>query len=255
MKNIAESAQTFTIFPAIDLLDGRSVRLQQGRRESAHTVHPDPLAQLRGYAACGAKWVHVVDLNAAFGDPLAGEARAANRAILKRVLLEGTLNVQAGGGVRGEADALALFELGVQRVVVGTWAVKAPEAVMALARRFPGRVVVGLDTVGGYVAVQGWTESSAHSVEDFGRTLRAGGVDTSLFTEVERDGLLSGIDAERAGKLAADTGLSIIASGGARDLGDITRLADTRGVSGVVVGKALHAGTLRLEEALAFQRD
>lgn len=247
-------SEGFDILPAIDLLGGQSVRLLQGKRESAHVVHADALAHLAALAERGARWVHVVDLDAAFGDALDSPGRAANRALLSSLLKASSLRVEVGGGVRSADDAQSLFDVGVERVIVGTWCVKDPEGVMALARAYPGRVVAGLDAVGGHVAVQGWTEKSAFTVEAFGKRLAQGGVTHALFTEVERDGLLTGIDAKKAGALASATGLSILASGGVRDAGDIRRLAATEGVCGVVVGKALVAGTLTLEEALAFQR-
>ncbi len=244
----------FDILPAIDLLGGSSVRLLQGKRESAHVVHADPLAHLASLAESGARWVHVVDLDAAFGDALDAPGRVANRTLLSALVKASRLRVEVGGGVRSPADARALLEAGVERVIVGTWCVKDPEGVMALARAFPGRIVAGLDAVDGRVAVQGWTETSAHTVEEFGRRLAQGGLTHALFTEVERDGLLSGIDAQKAGALAEATGLSILASGGVRDVEDIRMLSRTPGVCGVVVGKALAAGTLTLQEALAFQR-
>jgi phosphoribosylformimino-5-aminoimidazole carboxamide ribotide isomerase len=244
----------FFILPAIDMLGGTSVRLLRGERASAHAVHEDALAHLRGLEERGARWVHIVDLDAAFGDPLDASGRERNRELLARLVASTRLSVEVGGGVRSEADAVALFEAGVARVIVGTWCVRDPDAVMALARRFPGRIVAGLDTIDGRVAVQGWTSVSPFTVEEFGVRLRAGGVEHALFTEVERDGALTGIDADKAGTLAKATGLSILASGGVRDVGDIRRLAAMPGIGGVVVGKALAAGTLTLEEALAFQR-
>jgi phosphoribosylformimino-5-aminoimidazole carboxamide ribotide isomerase len=244
----------FSILPAIDLLGGRSVRLLQGKRDSAHVVHADALAHLRALEERGARWVHVVDLDAAFGDAFDAPGRLANRELLSAIVGATRLKVEVGGGVRGPSDARALLEAGVARVIVGTWCVREPEAVMALARAHPGRVVAGLDALDGRVAVAGWTETSSHTVEEFGARLAKGGVTHALFTEVERDGLLSGIDAPKAGALAYATGLSIIASGGVRDVEDIRALASTAGVCGVVVGKALAAGTLALEDALAFQR-
>jgi len=247
-------SHSFVILPAIDLLGGRSVRLLRGERASAHVVHEDALEHLRVLEDSGARWVHIVDLDAAFGDPLEAEGRKRNRDLLARLVTSTRLAVEVGGGVRCKADAVALLDAGVARVIVGTWCVRDPESVMTLAREYPGQVVAGLDTVEGRVAVQGWTEKSAFTVEEFGVRLAAGGISHALYTEVERDGALTGIDAQKAGALAHATGLLILASGGVRDVDDIRRLSTTPGVAGVVVGKALAAGTLLLKEALAFHR-
>jgi phosphoribosylformimino-5-aminoimidazole carboxamide ribotide isomerase len=245
---------TFDIFPAIDLLGGRSVRLKKGLRSSAEVVHANPLAQLAAYADAGARWVHVVDLAAAFGDLPESSDLKLNKATLCSLVEHSKIKVQVGGGVRSEAQARALFDLGVERVVVGTWAIKDPSAVCHLAKAHPGRVVVGLDSVGGFVSVQGWTEKSQFTPAEFGKRLFEGGVTLGLFTEVERDGLLTGIDWKLAETLARESGLNILASGGVKDIEDIKHLSKCTGVVGVVVGKALAAGSLNLTEALGFQR-
>ena len=243
----------FEIYPAIDLLGGQSVRLKKGERASAEVVHPDPLEQMKSYETSGSRWVHVVDLASAFGDSADTRSVQLTRNVLLQIIGATKLKLQVGGGVRSRQQAEALLDLGVTRVVIGTWAVRDTAGVCALAKAYPGRVVVGLDTVGDRVAVQGWTESSGLSAKDFGKRLFDGGVSTALFTEVERDGLLTGIDWEKAEKLASDTGLKILASGGVKDINDIVSLSRCGGVCGVVVGKALAAGTLSLSEALAHQ--
>jgi phosphoribosylformimino-5-aminoimidazole carboxamide ribotide isomerase len=248
---------SFEIYPAIDILGGKSVRLKKGLRASAEVVHLDPFVQLQGYAEAGARWVHIVDLAAAFGDlELSSPTQDAilNKSLLSILISTSKLKLQVGGGVRSEARVLELFELGVERVVIGTWALREPAKVMALSRRFPGRIVLGLDTVDGMVSSQGWTEKSSFSAAEMGAQFYEGGVSLALFTEVERDGLLTGIDSVKAEILANETKLQILASGGVRDLGDIEALSKCAGVVGVVVGKALAAGTLRLEDALKFQR-
>jgi phosphoribosylformimino-5-aminoimidazole carboxamide ribotide isomerase len=244
----------FYILPALDLLDGKSVRLLQGKRESAHEVHGNPLAQLKEYEQWGSKWVHMVDLNAAFGDDSNSEGRQRNQEFIIQALKETRLKVELGGGIRSLADAEFWLEKGVTRVVVGTWAVHSPSSVCELAKRYPGRIVVGLDTTGGKVTTQGWTSQSPFSAEEFGLMLRNGGVQLALFTEVERDGLLSGIDSKKAQALGEATGLRILASGGVRDIADIQNLSKCPAVEGVVVGKALAAKTLSLQDALTFQR-
>lgn len=256
--------QPFNILPAIDLLDGQSVRLRQGVRRSAEVVSPDPKAQLASYLKAGASWVHIVNLNAAFGDfqsdaqdgPQKGilTGAQATSKVLKELLQISGLRVQLGGGVRNRAMATALLEQGVARVVVGTWAIKDPEGVCALARAYPGQIVVGLDTLGNKVTAQGWTEESGLEVAEFGRRLFENGVRLALYTQIEKDGMLTGIDSDAAGRLHASSGLQVLASGGVRDISDIQRLATTSGVAGVIVGKALAAKTLVLEDALRFER-
>lgn len=244
----------FVLFPAIDLLDGRSVRLRKGARASAEVVHADPEAQLAGYAAAGARWAHIVNLNAAFGDDPGTTGAKETEALVKRLVAQKILRLQVGGGVRTQAQAESLLALGVDRIVIGTWAVRAPEIVMSIARSAPERVVVGLDTQGDEVAVQGWTEASGLPVQDFGKRLCEGGVRHALYTQVERDGMLSGIDERAAASLARTTGLCVLASGGVRDITDIERLAQSDGVWGVIIGKALAAGTLALTDAIGYAR-
>ena len=254
LKNPDHPGHPFVVFPAIDLLDGKSVRLQKGARGSASVVHPDPFEQLENYAAAGAQWVHLVDLNSAFNDAPSHSGRRSTRQIVSQIVAEGKLKLQVGGGVRSRADALALLEMGVERVVIGTWAVQAPHEVCALAAEYPELIVVGLDTVDGLVAVQGWTEKSQLSVEEFGKKIFEQGVRHALYTEVERDGMLTGIDVAAAARLHAATGLLILGSGGVRDVTDIEALSQTAGIWGVITGKALAAGSLLLEDALKYER-
>lgn len=265
--NLATPQHPFDIFPAIDLLDGQSVRLRQGARESAYIVNSDPTAQISGYAAAGARWVHIVNLNAAFGDapdhPGAGKSLATLRQLIawrqaqndepahhNRILL------QVGGGVRSADMATELFAMGMDRIVIGTWALRDPESVCALARDYPGRVVVGLDTRGGELTSDGWTKAMAElPLVHFGRRLFEGGVRVALCTTIERDGMLSGADVSGVQQLAKETGLRVLASGGVASADDVRRLAAAapEGVAGVIIGAALHAGRLTLSEALKYQ--
>jgi phosphoribosylformimino-5-aminoimidazole carboxamide ribotide isomerase len=244
----------FVIFPAIDLLNGQSVRLKKGKRETAEVVAADPLEQLERYESAGATWVHVVDLNAAFGDAPESAGCLTNKKVIREIIQNSSLKIQLGGGIRDVESAESLLKVGVQRLVLGTWVTKNPEACINLAVRYPNNIVVGLDALGDKIAVHGWTEKSEFTVLEFGKRLHQAGVTYALYTEIERDGTLSGIDAHKAGQVHSSTGLSIIASGGARDLRDIEALSQTPGVHGVVIGKALKAGTLSLKEALLFQR-
>jgi phosphoribosylformimino-5-aminoimidazole carboxamide ribotide isomerase len=255
------SEASFDVFPAIDLLDGQSVRLRQGRRETAHVVHGDPLEQLAWYAKAGARWVHVVNLNAAFGDSEDAEGAAASAEILRSMVafrskqgLE--ISIQVGGGVRSAESVTKLFSLGVQRVVIGTWAVHEPDAVCEMARNDASRVVVALETKGGALVTQGWTQApSTMTPEVFGKRLFNGGVRLALCTAVENDGMMTGADPLPMVDLAQKTGLRILASGGVACAEDVRKLsqAAAQGIAGVVVGKALHSDAMRLEDALAFQ--
>lgn len=246
----------FVVFPAIDLLDGQSVRLRKGARESAEVVHPDPLQQLQGYKKSGAQWVHVVNLNAAFGDDQTQHAGACKTLeVIRNLVADAGLKIQLGGGIRSlEALASALAS-GVDRVVIGTWATTHFDLVMSEVRKQPDRFVIGLDSLNGCVAVHGWTQSSGESTLSFASKLKGAGVKTVLFTEIERDGMLAGAAVEATAQIARESGLQVIASGGVRDLKDIRELATRPGVTGVITGRALAQGTLDLSEALACARD
>ncbi|MEN9825169.1 MAG: hypothetical protein RI953_914 [Pseudomonadota bacterium] len=246
----------FDIFPAIDLLDGRSVRLQRGLRESAQVVHPDPLLQVRQYAESGAKWVHVVNLNAAFGDSPEQHsgARSTEEMILK-IIRESGLKVQLGGGIRSIQALESALSLGVERVVVGTWVVTDFVTVMNFVQAAPERFVLGVDSFEGRIAIRGWTQTSEETTTDFSKRLKEAGALRVLYTEVERDGMLTGAAVESSRRLALESGLEVIASGGVSGLNDVRALAGCPGVGGVVVGKALATGCLTLSEALSVQRN
>jgi phosphoribosylformimino-5-aminoimidazole carboxamide ribotide isomerase len=245
----------FTIFPAIDLRNGAVVRLQQGDPERQTTYSHDPLAFARRWADEGAAWLHVVNLDGAFG---AADASAANRAVLAKIAGAVGLKIQFGGGVRSLADAQAAFDAGVTRVVIGTAAVEQPELVDAILRRFgPESLIVGLDSKDGMLVTRGWRQPMPISAIDYGLDMRARGVRHALYTEVGRDGMLQGVAAELTAALAQLTGLSVLASGGVRHVDDVRELClyAPRGVSGVVIGRALYDGTLTLADALAAARD
>lgn len=254
METDTAAAARFDLFPAIDLLDGKSVRLEKGSRSSAHEVNPDPVAQIGQYADWGAKWVHIVHLNAAFGDAEGHDGRQATDQVLQSVLrFSDRVQLQVGGGVRSERAVETLFDLGVHRVVIGTWAMREPDRVCELAKKHPGRVLVGLDALDGKLAAQGWTQTHGHlDLYEFGKKLAGGGVQTAVYTQIERDGMLSGVDVAAMVRLSERSGLQVIASGGVRDAADIAALhrVASEGVCGVIVGKAIHAGTIDLESAL-----
>ena len=239
------------LYPAIDLRDGRCVRLRQGDYSDETVYGDDPVAMARSFAAAGARWIHVVDLDAArTGSP---ENRAVVGAVAAAVA---PAQVQSGGGVRSRDAAQALWDLGVARVVLGTAAVEDPALVEALAGARPGGVAVGIDTRGGEVAVRGWvTGSGASSAEVLDR-LTASGIGAVIVTEIGRDGMLSGPDLEGLSSVLDATSIDVIASGGVGAASDVAALAALRsaggrGLAGAIVGKAIYEGRMSVEEGIA----
>jgi phosphoribosylformimino-5-aminoimidazole carboxamide ribotide isomerase len=237
------------LFPAIDLRGGRCVRLYQGDYGRETVYGDDPVAQAEAFAAAGAPWIHVVDLDAA----RTGEA--ANRAVVAAIAAAVDVPVQAGGGVRDDDAADALLAAGVRRVVVGTAALADPAWVRRLAARHPGRVAVGLDARGRDVAVHGWTEGSGRDLVDLARGFDDAGVAALVVTEIGRDGTLAGPDLGQLGDVLAATGLDVVASGGVGTLADLRALAALdvggRHLAGAIVGRALYEGAFALPDAVA----
>ncbi|MEO8635470.1 MAG: 1-(5-phosphoribosyl)-5-[(5-phosphoribosylamino)methylideneamino]imidazole-4-carboxamide isomerase [Gemmatimonadales bacterium] len=232
------------LYPAIDLRAGRVVRLSQGESHRETRYHDDPVAQAELFVAAGARWVHVVDLDRAFGS---GENLAAVRAIVKRI--GERVRVQVGGGLR-RAEAIAeVLELGVARVVLGTAVVTDPALVGAVvASAGPERIAVGLDTRAGKIAIRGWVDVTELDATEVCRRVLTEGVRTIIYTDVGRDGMLSGPDLAGAVALQ-ELGASVIASGGVGTLADV-RAVRAAGLAGVIVGRALYDGQFSLEDAL-----
>ncbi len=235
----------FELIPAIDLKDGRCVRLKQGRMEDATVYGDDPAAMARRWRDAGAPRLHVVDLDGA----VAG--RPVNREAVAAIVGAVDIPVQLGGGLRTLASIEEALALGVDRVVLGSVAVQDPGVVAGACRRFPGRVLAGLDAKHGRVAVHGWQETTPLSVVEAAMRLRDVGVETVIYTDIVRDGMLAGPDLEGAKTLAREAGVQVILSGGVRDLEDVQRAAKafSDGVVGAITGRAIYEGTLNLEEA------
>lgn len=235
------------LFPAIDLKDGQCVRLKQGDMDQATVFADDPAAQARTFQDQGFEYLHMVDLNGAFaGTSVNGEAVEA---ILKAV----SIPVQLGGGIR-DLDAIAgWLDKGIARVILGTLAVREPELVRQACREFPGRVAVGIDAKGGYVAVEGWAESSTLSVLELASKFEDAGVAAIIYTDIDRDGILAGLNITSTLELAGATSIPVIASGGLASMDDINRLThkDCAVLEGAISGRALYDG--RIDPALALQ--
>ncbi|POR50478.1 1-(5-phosphoribosyl)-5-[(5-phosphoribosylamino)methylideneamino] imidazole-4-carboxamide isomerase [Bosea psychrotolerans] len=236
------------LFPAIDLKDGQCVRLKQGDMGQATVFNDDPAAQGAAFEAQGFQWLHVVDLDGAFaGKPMNA---AAVEAILARVAFP----VQLGGGIRDMATVEGWLKKGVRRVIIGTAAVRDPGFVKEAAKAFPGQVAVGIDARDGYVAVEGWAETSALAADDLGRRFEDAGVAAIVYTDIARDGMLQGINWDGTIALANALTIPVIASGGLASMADIERLCapDAAILEGAITGRALYDG--RIDPAAALAR-
>ncbi|HET9059387.1 MAG TPA: 1-(5-phosphoribosyl)-5-[(5-phosphoribosylamino)methylideneamino]imidazole-4-carboxamide isomerase [Acidimicrobiales bacterium] len=240
------------LYPAIDLRDGRCVRLAQGDFGRETVYGADPVERAQAFEAGGAKWLHVVDLDAA------RSGTGVNREVVARIAAAVNLPVQVGGGVREVSDAQDLFNAGARRIIVGTAAITRAGFLAELAERWPGKVAAGVDHFQGEVRVKGWAESSAHSVGDVVATLVADGAAAVIVTEISRDGLMVGPDLAGYRSLLETTEVPVIASGGVGSLDDLRKLAwlrsNNRHLSGVIVGRALYEGRFNVPDAVAACR-
>jgi phosphoribosylformimino-5-aminoimidazole carboxamide ribotide isomerase len=239
---------TMILFPAIDLKDGACVRLKLGDMNEATVFNLDPAAQAAEFQAQGFEWLHLVDLNGAFaGKPVNA---SAVEAILKAVKLP----VQLGGGIRDLATIETWLEKGITRLILGTIAVRDPALVREACRLFPGKIAVGIDARGGKVAVEGWAETSELGVIDLARQFEDAGVTAIIYTDIDRDGVLKGLNMEGTLALARATSIPVIASGGLASMADIERLIkpDAQILEGAITGRALYDGRLDPKAALGL---
>jgi phosphoribosylformimino-5-aminoimidazole carboxamide ribotide isomerase len=236
------------LFPAIDLKDGLCVRLEQGDMARATVFHRDPAAQAQAFEEQGFEYLHVVDLDGAFA------GKPVNAAAVDRILEITSIPMQLGGGIRDLATIEAWLGKGVDRVIIGTAAVRDPDLVKEAARRFPGRVAVGLDARGGEVAVEGWARTSALSVLDIARRFEDAGVAAIIYTDIARDGLLKGLNLDATIALADSISIPVIASGGLASMADVQALLTPRArkLGGAIAGRALYDGRLNATAALAL---
>ena len=234
------------LIPAIDLKDGKCVRLRQGRMEDETVFGDDPVEVARRWVAAGARRLHMVDLNGAFaGKPVNAAAISAVAEAFP------DLPIQVGGGIRDEETVQAYLDAGVQYTIIGTAAVSAPHFVNDLCAEFPGHIIVGLDAKDGKVAIDGWSKLSHHSVIDMAQRFENDGVEAIVFTDIGRDGMMSGVNVESTVELAQAIRIPVIASGGITNIDDIKTLCGVadEGIMGAITGRAIYEGTLDLAEA------
>jgi len=238
------------LFPAIDLKDGTCVRLKLGDMAQATVYNEDPAAQALAFEHQGFQWLHVVDLNGAF------EGQSVNGAAVEAILRATKNPVQLGGGIRTLAHIESWLSRGLTRVILGTVAVRDPALVIAACKKFPGKVAVGIDAKGGKVAVEGWAEASSLSVIELAKTFEGAGVAAIIYTDIDRDGILAGINWESTLALAEAVSIPVIASGGLASLEDIRRMMqpDARKLAGAITGRALYDGRIDAAEALSILR-
>ena len=229
-----------TLYPAIDLKDGKAVRLTKGLMDSAKIYSDEPWSLVKKFEEMGAEWVHLVDLNGAF----AGEPKNLEQII--KIRQNCNVKLELGGGIRDEDTIKKMLEIGIDRIILGSIAVKNPQFVKDMASKYP--IAVGIDAIDGYVAVEGWGEVSSMKATDLAREFANAGVEAIICTDVGRDGTLSGVNVDFTVDIAQASGVSTIASGGVKDEEDIKALIKTNKVDGVIIGKAYYEGTLDLEK-------
>lgn len=239
------------LFPAIDLKDGKCVRLKLGDMNQSTVYNDDPAAQALAFEQQGFEWLHVVDLNGAF----AGES--VNGAAVEAILGATKIPVQLGGGIRNIEQIESWLEKGLARVVLGTVAVRDPDLVISACRKFPGMIAVGIDARGGKVAVEGWAEASELGVIELARKFENAGVSAIIYTDIDRDGILTGINWDSTIELAEAVSIPVIASGGLASIDDVIRLTmpDAQLLEGAITGRALYDGRLDPAEALTVLKN
>lgn len=239
------------IYPAIDIRGGRCVRLTEGRFDAETVFADDPAEMALKWAGLGAEFLHLVDLDGA----LAGEGK--NVPVIERILQSVSIPVQLGGGIRNLETIEKLLSLGVNRLILGSAAVKNPQLVEEACKKYPGHIAVGIDAKNGDVAIEGWGKGSGVAATELAKKMAAYGVETIIYTDISRDGMLSGVNVETTAALARACGVPIIASGGVASLEDIRRVkaVESDGVQGCIIGKAIYTGAVDLKEALALAKE
>jgi phosphoribosylformimino-5-aminoimidazole carboxamide ribotide isomerase len=242
------------LIPAIDLKDGKCVRLRQGRMEDDTVFSDDPVAVAKRWLEAGARRLHIVDLNGAF------EGRPVNAGVVRAITAvcnDADVPVQLGGGIRDEDTVQNYLDLGISYCIIGTKAVNAPHFVSDLCLNFPGHIIVGLDAKDGKVAIDGWSKLSRHDVIDMAQRFEQDGVEAIVYTDISRDGMMSGVNVEATVKLAQAIHIPVIASGGITNIDDIRALCEVadEGIMGAITGRAIYEGTLDFAEGQKLADD
>jgi phosphoribosylformimino-5-aminoimidazole carboxamide ribotide isomerase len=239
------------LYPAIDLKDGACVRLLRGDMASAKVFNADPATQARAFAEAGFSWLHVVDLNGAFA------GRSVNGEAVKAIRASVDLRIQLGGGIRDRHAIDEWLALGINRVVLGTAALRDPDLVRHAAADYPGAIAVGIDARNGHAAIEGWAETTEISVGDLARGFEDCGIAALIYTDIARDGALSGVDAQAIADFARQVSIPVIASGGVSALADIAALKShaADGIAGIICGRALYDGRINPQSALRLAEE
>lgn len=234
-----------TLYPAIDLKDGKAVRLTKGLMDSAKIYSDEPWQLVKKFEQMGAKWVHLVDLNGAF----AGEPKNLEQIV--KIRENCSVKLELGGGIRDEETIKKMLEIGIDRIILGSIALKDAQFVKDMAKKYP--IVVGIDAIDGFVAVEGWGEVSSMKATDLACKFADAGVKAIICTDVSKDGTLSGVNVDFTLDIARASNIPTIASGGVKDESDIIALTQTKEIEGVIIGKAYYEGTLDLEKMFKLQ--
>jgi phosphoribosylformimino-5-aminoimidazole carboxamide ribotide isomerase len=232
------------VIPAIDLKGGQCVRLLQGKRDEVTTYSNDPVSTAKRWESYGAKLLHVVDLDGAF----TGSQKNFNAIVKIRESVE--IAMEVGGGIRNIGNMINLFSAGIDRVVIGTAAIEDPEFLTSSCRKYPGRILIGIDAKDGMVAIKGWEEVTSINARELAKRLELIGIAGIIYTDISRDGMLSGPNLEAVREMVESVKIPVIASGGVSGIEDIKNLVKIRNLWGVITGKAIYAGTLNLQEAI-----
>ncbi len=236
------------IIPAIDLKDGKCVRLLQGKKEEVTVYSDDPAAMARHWEELGAELLHVVDLDGAF----TGEQKNFDKIKAIREAID--IPIELGGGIRDIDRIEKLIDLGVDRTIIGTTAAKNPEIVKEACKKFPGKVIVGIDAKDGKVAVKGWVEVTELDAIEFAKSMQDAGTAGIIYTDISRDGMLTGPNIDAMAKMVESVDVPVIASGGVSKINDITNLMKIKNLWGVITGKALYSGAMDLKEAIGLTK-